>query len=790
MWTARLESRAAVVHEPWESEIRPSRFVIQMTTLSIMNPTQLGPYTIQSRLGRGGMGAVYEAVDTTTGDTVAVKVLASHLADDDGVRSRFEAEIDALKNLRHPGIVRLLAFGEQDDQPFFAMELVRGRSLEQILRGGRRFNWRETIAVAIEVSRALKAAHDQGIVHRDLKPANLLVADASPVAAEAGVGDARDGIAAARGGTDPGGSEKVTVKLADFGIAKLFGGVGHTALGHVVGTAEYMAPEQAAGRPVDHRVDLYALGLVMYAMLTGSPPFRGTQLTEVIDKQRRAIPPRVASLAPDIPAELDELIARLLAKDPAQRPASALALVRLLSAIETLHPLPGSSGGTPPAPAEAATQDHGGAHGPTAHQRSNRPTRPIDAIDPTVAAHLAGKDAPRAAAPAALDADLLAPTQPLQVPVVPPTRSRTVPPGKPPAAQAPPGQTRHGQSARGRIPSSQQTGDHRPVAGSLDITQDITGRDAAQRMAAPATPADPSRLPTGFSSATTQVDRSDRNRFTTVAEFEQTAAAKVRREQFWQSLWQGLTAVAVMATMAGAGWFLLKPLSADQVYERIMAVVNDEHGDRRDSRSDIDLFLGKHASDPRADQIRELKRTLDLDVLERRARRRVRSDKELAPLEREYRAAMTNEENGPSACVKSLEAMLAVHGTDPLGDDESRLWLDLTRRKVDQLRPQALAEQRDDGKRIGELLADAQSLAARADIANDDDARKRFTFQRRTILENVIEVYAKRPHAAEAVAFAKRELGDRDDEPATPTPTPPADGIVPNPAATSAPGSN
>ena len=753
-----------------------------------MNPTQLGPYTIQSRLGRGGMGAVYEAVDTTTGDTVAVKVLASHLADDEGVRSRFEAEIDALKNLRHPGIVRLLAFGEQDDQPFFAMELVRGRSLEQILRSGRRFNWRETVAVAIEVSRALKAAHDQGIVHRDLKPANLLVADAAPEAAESGVGDARTGSAVARGGTDPGGSEKVTVKLADFGIAKLFGGVGHTALGHVVGTAEYMAPEQAAGRSVDHRVDLYALGLVMYAMLTGSPPFRGTQLTEVIDKQRRAIPPRVASLAPDIPAELDELIARLLSKDPAQRPASALALARLLSAIETLHPLPGSSGAAAPAPGEAAPQIRGGAHGPTAHERSNRPTRPIEAIDPTVAANLAGKGAPRAATPAALDADLLAPTQPLQVPPVqpvPPAASRTVPPGKAPPSLAPRGQTRHGQATGG-----QPTHGHRPVAGSTDITQDITDRNAAQRMAASATPADPSRSPTAFSSATTQVDRSDRNRFTTVAEFEQTAAAKARREQLWQALWQGLTAVAVVTALVGGGWFLLKPLSADQVHERIMAVVNDEHGDLRDSRSEIDLFLEKHASDPRADQIRELKRTLDLDLLERRARRRVRSDKELTPLEREYRAAMTNEENGPSACVKSLEAMLAVHGADPVGDDESRLWLDLTRRKVDQLRPQALAEQRDDGKRIGELLADAQSLAARADIANDDDARKRFTAQRRAILENVIELYAKRPHAAEAVAFAKRQLGGRDDEPATPQPTPTTVDTDLQPAATTEPGSN
>jgi hypothetical protein len=133
---------------------------------------------------------------------------------------------------------------------------------------------------------------------------------------------------------------------------------------------------------------------------------------------------------------------------------------------------------------------------------------------------------------------------------------------------------------------------------------------------------------------------------------------------------------------------------------------------------------------------------------------------------------MTSEENGPSACVKSLEAMLAVHGsnaTDEGDDTESSLWLDLTRRKLEQLRPQALTEQQDDAKRIGELLADAASLAARADIANDDAARKNLEAQRRVILENVVEVYARRPHAAEAVAFAKRELANQPAAPITGT---------------------
>jgi hypothetical protein len=214
----------------------------------------------------------------------------------------------------------------------------------------------------------------------------------------------------------------------------------------------------------------------------------------------------------------------------------------------------------------------------------------------------------------------------------------------------------------------------------------------------------------------------------------------------------------------------LKTPSADQVYERIMAVANDEHGDLRDVRGEMERFLDTHAGDPRVARVQELKRTLDLDLLERRARRRSRSDKDFKPLERDYRAAMTSEENGPSACVKSLEAMLAVHesgATDGGNDAESSLWLDLARRKLEQLRPQALTEQRDDTKRIGELLADAASLAARAAIANDEAARNRFETQRRVILENVVEVYARRPHAAEAVNFAKQELANQPAAPVT-----------------------
>jgi len=276
-----------------------------------MDPTRLGPYTIRRRLGRGGMGTVFEAVDEA-GAGVAVKTLSTHLSDDAGLRTRFAAEIEALKALRHPGIVRLLAFGEEEGRPFFAMELVRGRSLEEILAAGRRFDWRETLALATDVARALKSAHDQGIVHRDLKPANLLFPDVP--------------------GPESG------VKLADFGIARLFGDPSQTRAGTVVGTAEYMAPEQAAGAAVDARVDLYALGLVMFAMLTGRPPFRGSDVSDVLRRQRQESPPRVSAIVPEVPEAVDDLIAKLLAKAPSDRPPNALAVARGLAAIAAATP--------------------------------------------------------------------------------------------------------------------------------------------------------------------------------------------------------------------------------------------------------------------------------------------------------------------------------------------------------------------------------------------------------------------------------------------------------------------
>jgi len=268
-----------------------------------MQPTHLGPYEIDKPLGKGGMGSVYAATDTNTGQRVAIKALSPHLAMAEGFRERFEAEIESLKTLRHDGIVRLYGYGEQDGTLFYSMELVGGISLEDELKAGRRFNWREVTSIAIQLAHALKHAHDHGIVHRDIKPANILLTDDEHV------------------------------KLADFGIARLFGTTSLTTAGGVLGTADYMSPEQAEGRPVTARCDQYSLGGVMYALLAGRPPFLAKNLPQMLQLQRFANHDPVRRYAPDTPEQLERVISQLLAKDPADRFPNTQVLARHLQAM-------------------------------------------------------------------------------------------------------------------------------------------------------------------------------------------------------------------------------------------------------------------------------------------------------------------------------------------------------------------------------------------------------------------------------------------------------------------------
>jgi eukaryotic-like serine/threonine-protein kinase len=264
---------------------------------------QLGPYRITRLLGRGGMGAVYEGVHVESGDRAAVKLLALAHADDVAFRARFAAEVETLKKLRHPNIVQLIGFGEQDGILFYSMELVDGRNLHEELQSGRRYNWREVSDIAVQVCAALKHAHDHGVIHRDLKPANLL--------------------------TTP----QNTIKLTDFGIAKLFGSTQLTSAGGVIGTADYMSPEQAEGLGVTARSDLYSLGGVMYALLVGQPPYPGRTITDVLRRMKTHSPTPLRRLDSSIPEELQDIIEQLLDKDPAARIATPMVLAKRLRAM-------------------------------------------------------------------------------------------------------------------------------------------------------------------------------------------------------------------------------------------------------------------------------------------------------------------------------------------------------------------------------------------------------------------------------------------------------------------------
>jgi serine/threonine-protein kinase len=314
-----------------------------------MQITHLGPYRIDKPLGKGGMGSVYAATDTQTGQRVAIKALTPHLAMAEGFRERFEAEIESLKTLRHDGIVRLYGYGEQDGNLYYSMELEDGISLQDQLKAGRLFNRREVTSIAIQLSLALKHAHDHGIVHRDIKPANILLA----------------------------GDEHV--KLADFGIARLFGATSLTTAGGLLGTADYMSPEQAEGRPVTARCDQYSLGGVMYALLAGRPPFLAKNLPQMLQLQRFANPEPVRRYAPDAPEQLERVIGQLLEKDPADRFPNTQVLARHLQAMVIALSRP-------------AADDFALANDPPSKFRVDPRLEPVESNDVTQAERIAQDD--------------------------------------------------------------------------------------------------------------------------------------------------------------------------------------------------------------------------------------------------------------------------------------------------------------------------------------------------------------------------------------------------------------
>jgi eukaryotic-like serine/threonine-protein kinase len=256
-------------------------------------------------LGHGGMATVELAQDIELDRPVAIKRLADNLAANDEYKHRFLREARLAARLSHPNIVAVYDAGADNGIPFIVMEYVEGETVSDLLRRRGRLEPAEAVAFALQACAGLQTAHEAGLVHRDVKPQNLLVTP--------------DG----------------TLKIGDFGIARSLDGTQLTQAGTVLGTAGYLAPEQAAGEQVTAAADIYALGAVLYELLTGRPPYEADTLAELFVKQTEGSITPLRELAPAVPARLEDAVMHALARAPEYRPESAVAFAAELGATPT-----------------------------------------------------------------------------------------------------------------------------------------------------------------------------------------------------------------------------------------------------------------------------------------------------------------------------------------------------------------------------------------------------------------------------------------------------------------------
>lgn len=282
----------------------------------VSDPLLGGRYRVDDLIGRGGMATVWSGWDTTLDRPVAIKRLHAGHVDDPAVALRFDREAQVVAGVSHPNVVRLLDRGTEDRGPYLVLEYVHGETLKNRIRRSGALDPEEAVRICAEVGRGLAAAHARGIVHRDIKSQNILLAE--------------DG----------------TAKVADFGIARLMETSGGelTRTGMMVGSADYLAPEQAEGDPVDARADIYSLGIVLYECLAGELPFRGDNFVGVAMQHVSAPLPDPRRVVPMIPAHLADCVVRAAAKRPGARFASADAFVDALEGA----PLAGATGVMPP----------------------------------------------------------------------------------------------------------------------------------------------------------------------------------------------------------------------------------------------------------------------------------------------------------------------------------------------------------------------------------------------------------------------------------------------------------
>ena len=586
-------------------------------------PEQLGPFRILQSLGRGGMGAVYQGIHVETGEPVAVKVLLERFDEETSeARLRFEAEIDALRMLRHPNIVRLNGFGQENDMLYYVMELVCGTSLHKELKKERGFLWQDVAKIGYEVCQALKHGHDRGITHRDLKPANIMLDNSG------------------------------MVKIADYGIAHCFGNHRLTGSHAVIGTIEFMAPEQAVAAPVGPKSDLYSLGAVLYALLCRKPPFVAKTLPEIVKKHLNEPLEDISRHRQDAPAELVRIIRHILERKPDERPNNAFLVAKRFEellesefgSVDSVIVLPSKfddpSSPTPSSDATRTsflgTQNVGNENKGDSKSFLLQTGIPLD--NATSGRHPAEeKGSDTSSQSYSVYHDLT-------------------------------GVTSVSNSFTGGVTRQTSAFDHLKEEGHSDVPQESSDKEVF-----PEEHEEHESTSAYGQTPTVSSGRSDGIRhfsqFTAITEddlgYREPYDAENRP---FISVQVGVLSLCLVILGLWAWWMLQQP-SADKLYASIARHVNTDHMPPRQSvilsaESNITKFLDLYPQDERAASILKLQKEVELAQMDRYLDRMPgvgATDKKLLPVQRAYLEAISVVNTKPDEAVRRLEAVITLY---------------------------------------------------------------------------------------------------------------------------------
>lgn len=651
-------------------------------------PEFLGPYRIGETLGKGGMGSVFKAKHEKSGQDVAVKLIATQMSDEMRFRRRFHAEIETLKRLGHPNIVKLIGYGEEQGMLFYSMEFVPGETLQELICRKKKLPWTTTLDIAIQVCAALKHAHDFGVIHRDLKPANLVI------------------------------QEDGTVKLLDFGISKIFGH-DQTAVGSIMGTADFMSPEQAGETGITARTDLFSLGCVIYAMLCGKPPFRGKNITQVMNavQHKDAVP--LDLIDPEIPEEVVQIVNDLLEKDPQDRPPTALAVMNRLKAMRAgLHRMQ-----TLADQADSQTD----ARDPNGSASNDNPSN--DSADED---RRSGDTTHKRIEPASADGSDTAVGQSGSPDSNPDNLARE-------ADTVPYFENGDGQHTSGKV---------NPTAGTVHTG----GLDGLCR----------TRLVTGVevpsgnqsdsdASGETSAGASGKTHFQTVSDGE-------LRDGFFTAPTPNtdrparkcFSIIAISVLLLIGGFLMIRSLRGPTADQLLAAMDQQSEGQRSiDAPNRMERFLKLYPDHPRAEEIRQRHMVYRVEAAVRRLKLKAKLRTSDSPLyEQAFLDAMELRRSDPQAAQKSLNQWIDVFQDSTMDEEDEQLRLaELARFEADRLG--GLASETDglpEDPKLAELMQ-------RIDNAKQFPDRKR-----RKLLEGIMTLYEGQPWAEPARQRASEML--------------------------------